>query len=350
MGRCVIPGVCQKNGRTYRRFKVKVGGRWQDQYIRLPDPSDPGFAAALARVNGHRAPREAAASGTMAALCVEMRRLLARRDLAGATRASWLYYLDLIQAEHGKRLVADLRRGKCYQIRDRMADTPGKANNYMAKLKALLELACERDWIATNPAAGIPQLAVGEHDPWPAPVLAEVLAEADPMLRLAIVTGLCSGQRVSDVVRMQHGWHDRRIMRVTSKKTRTEAIVPMHPLWVAEIDHVEKKAVTLLYDRFGKPFTGPDRIQERLRRLMHRLGHVDADGQLLFTFHGLGKNACCYLTELGLDEATIASIVGKTPETVRHYAKQARRWMLAEAAAARVTGGQIASLVGRTTR
>jgi hypothetical protein len=52
----MIPGVCQKGGSTYRRFKVKnADGKWGDQYVKLPDPSDPGFAEELARVNGSRA-------------------------------------------------------------------------------------------------------------------------------------------------------------------------------------------------------------------------------------------------------------------------------------------------------
>jgi hypothetical protein len=146
---------------------------------------------------------------------------------------------------------------------------------------------------------------------------------------------------------MQHGWHDGRLMEVRSKKTRTDALVPMHPLWLAEIKKVPRRSVTLLYDRSGKPFTGTDRVQERLRRLMHKLGHVDDEGQLLYTFHGLGKNACCYLTELGLDEITISALVGKTPETVRHYAKRARTYMLARRAAGRVLAGKIEGLVGK---
>ena len=99
-----------------------------------------------------------------------------------------------------------------------MVDEPGKANNYMAKFKALLEFAAERDWIAVNPAAKLPTLATGEHEPWPAHVLREALDAAGPMLRLAIISGLCSGQRISDVIKMQHGWHDGRFMTLRSKK------------------------------------------------------------------------------------------------------------------------------------
>ena len=49
---------------------------------------------------------------------------------------------------------------------------------------------------------------------------------------------------------------------------------------------------------------------------------VDDKDQLLYTFQGLGKNACCYLTELGLSDAEVSAIAGETPETFRHYAKR----------------------------
>ena len=347
MGRLMIRGVVEKKGNFYRRFKIKRDGRWVDHYVKLPAPTNPEFAAALARIEATPAIRKTPSHGTMAALVVERRILLARETMAASTRRNWHYYLDLIEAEHGHRLVVDLRKAVVFRIRDAMAATPGTADNYVAKLRALLDFALERDWIQHNPAAGVGKLSSGEHDPWPVNVLEEALSAADPMLRLAIISGLCSGQRVSDVIRMQHGWINRGIMAVTSLKTRTEALIPVHPLWRAEIAAMPRKSVTLLYDRFGKPFSGTDRIQERLRRLMHSLGFVDGQGQLLYTFHGLGKNACCYLIELGLTESEVSAIVGKTPETVRHYAKRARTYMLAQGAAKRVTEGRILGLVGK---
>jgi hypothetical protein len=351
MGHVMIKGVCQRRGSTYRRFRVKLpDGRWGDQYVKLPDPSHPNFAAELARVNGEVLPRQKPATGTMAALIAEFRPSLAKKAIAASTRSAWAYYLDLIEQQHGHRIVRELERKHCYALRDGMADEPGKANNYMAKFKALLEFGAERGWISVNPAAGIPLLETGEHEPWPAYVIRDVLEEADAMLRLAVITGLCSGQRISDAILMQHGWHDGRIMRLRSKKTDTGAVIPMHPLWVAEIGSVPRKSVTLLYDRSGKPFRDTDRLQARLRRLMRKLGHVDGHGQARYTYHGLSKNACCYLTELDLSDETIGAIVGKTPETVRHYAKEARRWMLAERAAAAVIAGHINGLVGKTAR
>ena len=121
--------------------------------------------------------------------------------------------------------------------------------------------------------------------------------------------------------------------------------------WKADFTYdVLKKGTNSLvcYDRSGKPFRDTDRLQASIRRLMRKLGHVDDDGQALYTFHGLSKNAICYLTELGLDEKTIEAIVGKTPETIRHYAKETRRWMLAKAAAKTVIAGRFEGLVGKS--
>jgi hypothetical protein len=348
----MIRGYVEKNGSAYRRFKVKhiVDGKpkWRDLYIKVPFVTDPRFAAEWERVNAKPAQRKAPAKGTIAALVVERRTVLFQEEMADSTLRNWTYYLGLIEKEHGHRMVADLRKSHVYRIRDSMAAFPGKADNYIAKLASLLEFAVERDWLPYNPARGIPKLSKGEHDPWPAHVIERCLAQADSMLALAIVTGLCSSQRLSDVIRMQHGWHDRRMMRVpASVKTGTPANIPMHPLWLQWLDRVERRSITLLYDRFGRPFSDTDRIQERLRRLMHRLGYVDKKGQLLYTFHGLSKNACCYLIETGLSDSEVAAIVGKTTETVRHYAKQASDLMIAKAAAERVTNARIAGLVGK---
>jgi integrase len=341
MGRITVSGVQQKGPYTYlRRYERQPDGSYRDRYYRLPDPSDPGFSDALARLNGEPV-RETAGVGSMAALIALYRPVLANMKLAEATRLNWHYYLGLIEQQHGTKPVALLARPHVIAMRDAMAGTPGKANNYIAKLRGLLEFAIDRGWIATNPARGVPNLKTGEHEPWPADVLAKAIDAASPMLRLAIITGLCSGQRLSDVIRMQHGAVIDGIRHVRSIKTKSDAFIPMHPLWLAEIAKIERKSVTLLYDRFGKPFSGTDRIQEQIRRLMRSLGYVDEQGKVLYTFHGLGKNACCYLIETGISEDEISAILGKTVETVRYYGRRARTLMVAKGAAERAVSGAI---------
>ena len=67
-----------------------------------------------------------------------------------------------------------------------------------------------------------------------------------------------------------------------------------------------------------------------------------------FSFHGLRKNACCYLLELGLSDTEVGSILGMSSEMVRHYGKRARALMIARGAAQRVTGGKIVPIAGAT--
>lgn len=351
-----IPGVCQKKGQTYRRFKVKgADGKWRDHYVKLPDPTDPRFAEELARVNGAAEAPAKAVAGTIRALAADFRvaldggwtkkkRRKGAKAISANTRRNYDRYIDMLVDSHGGEFVRDLTPANVYALRDKMGETPGKANNWLSVLKLMLTFAGERGWINTNPAADVGLLPVGEHDPWPADVLVEALEAASPMLRLAIVTGLCTGQRVSDCIKIQHNWLRSGIMEMSQLKTAVDVAVPVHPWWRAEIDKLEKRATTVLYDRFGKPFTGSDRIQERVRVLMHSLGHVDDDGQLLYTFHGLRKNACCYLLEAGLPDTDVGSLLGMSTETVRHYGKRAKALMIARRTADVVAASTVSKL------
>jgi hypothetical protein len=121
--------------------------------------------------------------------------------------------------------------------------------------------------------------------------------------------------------------------------------------------------MTLIHKQNGQPYGNTKEMQKRLRKIMRSLGHVrtdaqgntlDKDGnvvaadddnaQCLYSFHGLSKNAICALTEEGLNETTISAIVGKTVETVRYYAKETRKWMLALDAAPKVVQGNFGRL------
>lgn len=376
MGRLNIPGVCQKKGSTYRRFRYyDEAGKRKDLYVKLPDPTDPRFAVELARVNAEHAAapevRNSPKPGSFWALAQAFRKALAtgwtkkqrkRKKREGQpekgvkpyspnTLANYLRYVAMFedpdfiyenQKTKKRTAVRDLdvkgiRPVHIHELRDGLASTPGKANVWLTVLKLMLTYATERDWRADNPASDINPLPIGEHEPWPAAVLDEAKAEASPMLWLAIVTGLCSGQRISDVIRIQHSWLKTGIMPLSQFKTDVDVAVPVHPLWRAEIDKLPKKSVTVLYDRSGKPFSSEEAIQSQIRRMMKKLGHVDSQGQALYTFHGLRKNACCYLLETGLSDTDVGAILGMTPETVRHYGKRARALTIAQGAAAKMT-------------
>lgn len=379
MGRLNIPGVCQKHGSFYRRFRYyDQAGKRKDLYVKLPAPTDPRFAIELARVNAEYAAapdsRDTPEPGSFWALAIAFRAALAagwtkkkrkRKARAGEpekgikpyspnTLDNYLRYVAMFedpdfiyenQKTKKRTPVRDLdvkgiRPVHIHELRDGLAETPGKANNWLNVLKLMLTFATERDWRADNPASDIAPLPLGEHEPWPADVLLQAKDEASPMVWLAIVTGLCSGQRISDAIRIHRSWLKTGIMQLSQFKTDVDVAVPVHPWWREEIDKMPARAVeavTVLYDRTGKPFTSEEAIQSRIRAMMKKLGHVDANGKALYTYHGLRKNACCYLLETGLSDTDVGAILGMTPETVRHYGKRARALTIALGAAEKMT-------------
>ncbi|PZU59794.1 MAG: hypothetical protein DI547_04780 [Sphingobium sp.] len=346
MGGLKVKGLCDKNGRLYYRRKV----RGKDVYIRLPDITDPTFAEEYERAKSPDRERASPNAGTLGALVEDYRASSDFRNIRSEkTRRNYIRYLDMIKKEDGHRTVKGVRPAFVRKLRDRYAETPGKANNWLNVFKTLMSYAAVNDWRPDNPTVDVKMLPIGEHEPWPADVLERAIAEASPMLRLLIITGLCSGARIGDVIRMQHGWHDGKIMEFRTSKNRANVAIPMHPLWIREIAKHERKSVYIHYDRAGKPFSSPKAVQERLRTLMASIGSptYESNGKERgYSFHGLRKNASCYLAELGLSDVEGGSICGMTPETVRHYTKRARAYMIALGAASRVTKGDVLPIKG----
>lgn len=337
MGKLELTNVCRKGGRLY--YRRKVAGR--DTYLRLPPLDDPGFAEAYQRANKPDETRVRPAAGTMAALVAEFRASAEYRNIPSPkTRANYARYLDMIERDHGRQAVRAMSRGDVLRERDKFADTPGKANNWVNVLRRLMALAVDRRLRRENPATDIKPLPTGERQPWPGDVLTRALDAASPMTRLAIVTGLCSGARIGDVIRMQHGWHDGQMMQFVASKNKADVAVPMHSFWIDELAKVPRRSVTLLYDRTGKPFASTKALQERVRSLLKGIGVTG------YSFHGLRKNAACYLAEVGLSDGEIGAIVGMTPQTVLHYTKKKRTLMIARGAAERVTRGDVLPLKG----
>lgn len=357
MGRLTLKNVTERHGLLY--FRRKIAGR--DTYVRLPAIDSPDFLVEYQRLSAPEQERPKARPGTIAWLCVDYRGSADWKGKGAKTRGNQGRYLDMIDAEHGHRTIKGVRPVHVYTMRDVFIETPGKANVWLSVFSSLMRHAIRAGLRDDNPADKVPILKTGEHEPWPADLLRICFEEATPMTRLAIVAGLCTGQRIGDCVRMQYGWIEAGIMSFTQQKVRRggmtkDVSIPMHPFLIEELAKLPRRSVTLLYERTGAPFKTTAAIQERLRALMDK----DAVRQVLadltaretiadgarFTFHGLRKNACCYLIECGLNDSEIGEILGMSPEMVRHYGKRARALMVARGAADRMTGGKIVPLPG----
>ncbi len=348
MGRPFKKGV-RKIGKYYY-FRHKINGK--DVYKRLPDPADPAFGAAYDRQANPIVPiRPAPTARSLAALIIAYRGSADYRGIRrDATRRNYLRYLDLISQQHGHRSVDGVRPAHVYKMRDAFQETPGKANNWLTVFRLLMAYATRLDWRADNPAAGIKALALDEYEPWPAELLHAAMDAATPMTRLIIAVGLYTGQRNSDVIRMEYEWIEDGIFSFQQQKTGVDVSVPLHQGLLDELKKLPKRAPTLIYERTGRPFGTTGAIQSRIRDLMAMpsvravlndlrarrvIGSKDR-----FVFHGLRKNACCYLLELGLSDTQVGSMLGMSPQMVRHYGKRARALMIARGAAESMASGK----------
>jgi integrase len=326
------------------KYVKRVGAyyyfRKAGQYTRLPDLNDPQFSLRYQELMMDRAKADAPERGAISALVAEFRGSSDYRGnrIKQTTRANYDRYLGLLDAEYGSRPYTTMTRRIVCQMRDKMQDKPGKANNFLAVLRMLLEFAKGRGLIEVNPAAGVSYLKIGEHQPWPQSLVERALDAASPMTRLAIITGLCTGQRIGDCLAMLHRDIASGMLTITQGKTGKTVYVPVHPDWRVAIDALPKRAVTILYDRSGKPFKSTDTVQARLRDLMELLG---VEG---FTFHGLRKNATNRLAELGLSPHEIGVVTGMSLEMVQHYTKGAASRAIADRIAGRVNAGNVVKL------
>jgi integrase len=342
VGRLALRNVCEKNGRLY--FRRKVAG--QDSYHRLPAFDDPNFAEQYQLLSAPESVRQQAKRGTIGALVAAYRESSNFTTIRSpATLRNRSRYLAMIEQVHGHRSVAGCERKDIRVMRDSYASKPGKANNWLATFKLLMAFAVDDQKLrGDDPTLGIKMLKIGEHEPWPSYVLESALARATPTTRLSIIIGLCTGVRIGDAIRIEHIWIRNGILEFKTSKNKVEVAVPVHPLLAAEIDKLPKLCETILYDRSGKPFAHRSALGDRIHHLMDQLGrpsYISNGVKRVYSFHGLRKNAACYLAELGLSDIEIGSVCGMSPETVRHYTKRARSLMIARGVWEKITRGDV---------
>ena len=338
-----------KPGHFY--FIKKIGGR--TKYTPLPEPSHPDFAKELRKCRmaadkvdaAKKSQTDVVNPGSFAALVAEYRASSDYRQLNPKTAYDYEPHLASIIETLGQTRVKDFKASQAEAMRDDLLDTPGKANNWLKILRNLIDLGCRRDYVLYNVTAKIPLLKLGEHQPWPQEVLDRVLGHVTPTTRLALLTGLYSGQRISDCIRMTHAMMSGEIMHLVQLKKRSygqrqiEVYIPIHPLWRQAVEEVPVKTTHILYNRYGKPYRKTAALQERVWTAMKQLGYVDADGQILYHFHGLRKNSTNYLAEMGLTPHEIGAINGMSIETVILYTRGVQTKRLAESSRVKVLSG-----------
>jgi integrase len=156
------------------------------------------------------------------------------------------------------------------------------------------------------------------------------LRDCDYHLMLAYHVLICTGQRVSDAVRLK--WEDydpdaRRIYLPDGQKkdrAHTPMALPVSKKLQRVLSTVNDRSGHLLTNRLGRKWNA----QSLSRAIRNRLKELGWDG---YTTHGLRKNAGIYLAENGANVPQIMAALGhKTPKMALYYCRLANQKLLAD--------------------
>lgn len=331
-------------------------------YLRRPGhkaislPGSPGAPAFMAAYQAALEATEQAATpgasrttpGSLDALAVSYYRSAGYAALRESTQVNYRRIVERLRAKHGSKPVAALdARGVKTLTAERQAH-PAAANHLLRMLRLLMAHAAELGWRETDPTAGIKRQKHRTKglEPWGDADIAAYEEHHPPGTRprLALALLLYTGQRRSDVVRM--GWQHVRDgkLEVRQVKTGTRALIPIHPLLAAELDHVGRDRLCFLMTEAGKPFT-PNGFYMRFRgEWCEAAGIRKGLGP-----HGLRKATGRRLVEAGCKPWEVGSILGhKSLGEMQKYTADFDREKLAERAMGRIVN--LPSQTGLQTR
>jgi hypothetical protein len=319
-------------GRTYYYFDTGLrDDRGRRLLKRLPDIRAHTFASAYQAAKAARS-KNASDAGTktfdwlvrLYERSPEFRKLKPNSQRLYSRHLA--YANENFRSKHGFSAPLALLTGERVLIlRDKYAETPGKANAILRSLGALFHWASNkgRRYMKDNIATGIELLETGEHQPWPKWLVEEALS--DPAIRLPVALLYFLGQRIGDTVKLGRGNMAGAAVRLTQDKTGTSLTIAVHKR-LAEIieSDVPKGQLVFLLSEKGTPVTESG-LRQRIQKWALRHGEKIVP-------HGLRKNAVNALLESGCSAAEVSAITGQSLQMIEHYAKERDRAELGRSA------------------
>lgn len=313
-------------GKWYFYFDAGLNNDGKPILKRLPDPKSHEFGAVYAGYLGHRNRASPVEYLTIKRLIALYEKSQEFGKLAANSQRLYSIHLAKLDDELGEGPADELEPRDIALLMDQMADKPATANLVKAVTGAMYRWARRRQHVpkTCDPIRDIEQLEVGEHKPWPEPILTAALESEDDRVRLATKLLYYTAQRIGDVVNMR--WSDIRdgVMVVTQQKTGKTLHIHIHKDLATELANTPRRALTILTTKDGNSI-GPQRIRIALKE------HCASFGLNLVP-HGLRKNAVIALLEAGCSVAETASISGQSFNMVEYYAKLRDQGKLSSAA------------------
>ncbi len=316
-----------------KRVRAKGRTYWYHRITgeRLPEEREERAARVLEINRTMKGTARKITAGSLADVIAQYKQAPEFRGLRESTRKSYEFALDLLSETWGYSPIASIERKHVLRLRDKYAETPGKANHIVTILRVVLAFALDRDYRSDNPAKDIKKLHMGAgHASWPDEAIERFLETAPPMMVLALKMGLYTGQRVGDVLTMCWHDYDGEYIKVVQSKTGTKLSIPVHSDLREALDAQERVSPIILTSHTGRPFKDSN-FRQRFRSAMKIAGLSG------LVFHGLRYTAATNLAEAGCSLKEIASITGhKSLGMIEKYSRDADQKKLAGAAILRL--------------
>lgn len=251
-----------------------------------------------------------------------------QKKLAASTKRSYARDMERILEKNADKDVRKTTKQGLRTAHTRLAETPRKADKYVATIKLLWNYArAQLDWpLGPNPAEGINFFGKQrEYEPWPEWMITK-LTEAPEAVRTAAELILGTGQRPSAAVTMKHEDFDGEWMRVCDEKGNERFEVYCPPQLRSYVESLKKEGAHVLAKNLTEPL-GYNIVEKRFRTWRKDLGEKAAP----YTLHGLRKLAIVRLAEAGATDAQIQAITNQSAEMVAYYRRKASRKALSKA-------------------
>jgi hypothetical protein len=334
---------------------VQRGGAWEWSFLDatdrrhiLPDPKNvEEFWKAVDKAESIGNALAAGIRRTFSALIVEFRESAAyqlkndadgneRPGIAESTQEQYDRNLDLIEEAWGNDPVAALEAFEVQKVLDKaFRETPAAGRVFRSTLSRLISWGIPRGYRRDNPVDHTETTdSGGTYSPWPPEAFELFFEHVRVDLHLAVYSGLFTGQRKVDILKMLRPLAAATEMPLVAQKTSDRVPVQIHSEYRALIDaapvdgdnpnvapHLRADGFAWSYEGFktawGRELDKPEMALFRERR---------------WVFHGLRKNAVNMLLEVGCSEEQVAAIVGMSASMVHHYSKEVSKFRLARSA------------------
>jgi len=269
--------------------------------------------------------------GTLGKLIIEYKQHPAFMDLAPRTKSDYeryFHYLKPVFDTPLNRFTPPL----VVKIRDKAAAKHGRrSGNYLKTvLSIVFSWGKERGFIKTNPAADIKALkrlkdAPEANRPWTDSERETVLAALPEHMKLLIIIMMFCGLDPQDTLRLPKSAIADGKIDVRRGKTGVPVWLPLPYPVIEAMDAAnvrETNSITLCVNSRGQPWTTSG-FRASWRAVRTRLEKSDQI-QSGLTLKDLRHTVATILAEMGMDERTIADVLGqKTIEMARHYSRRA---------------------------